>query len=136
MGYGPGFTSTFLYYFVTTTLLSTFIASQGLGMKISTGYPSQIGLVIGLLAGLLGGYMNRSVSFSVAFDDQETFKDTLNEALDAMGYGHAYDDENISVYVRSPIRQLLSGKIFVQFDEKDATISSRSVHIKDLQRRL
>jgi hypothetical protein len=136
MGYGPGFASTFLYYFVTTTLVATFVVSQGLGLKISSGYPSQIGLVIGIFAGLLGGYMNRTMSCSIAFDDKETFKNTLKEALDDMGYRHAYDDENVSVYVRSPIRQLLSGKIFVQFDEKDVTIASRSVHIKDLQRRL
>lgn len=136
MGYGPGFTATFLYYFVTTTLVATFVVSKGLGLPISSGYPSQIGLAIGLVAGLLGGYMNQSTSCSIAFDDPDTFKETLTSALDDMGYSHAYDDEGVSVYTRSPLRQLLSGKIFVKFETGEVTVTSRSVHIKDLQRRL
>ena len=137
MEYGPGFVSTFLYYFVMTALVGTFVAWKGLGLGISTGAPQQLGILVGLFAGALGGYVNRTVSFSVAFDNKDDFEKTLDEALDAMGYHHVRDNDNgVSVYERSPVRQLLSGKVFVKFENGEATIASRSIHIWGLRRRL
>jgi hypothetical protein len=138
MEYGPGFVATFLYYFVTTALVATFAASQGLGVGISTGLPQQLGLLLGLLAGGMGGYFNRTTSISVAVKDQPTFKKTLDTALEEMGYINSREEEDgVIVYWRSPIRRLLSGKVFVKFeDENDVTIASRFIHLKGLQRRI
>lgn len=139
MEYGPGFVSTFLYYFVTTTLVATIVASKGLGLGVSTGIPQQLGLLLGLFAGTLGGYLNRTVSTSVDFKNKKEFKKTLESVLDDMGYSHVQeeeDDDGVLVYKRSPIRQLLSGKVFVKFEENDVTIASRSIHLRGLRRRL
>lgn len=137
MEFGPGFVSTFLYYFVCTAFAITFVASKGLGLGLSTGYPQQLGLLVGLFAGLLGGYFNRTVSFSVAFSDRQSFLETLNEALEAMGYHHVQDEEDgVKVYERSPLRKLFSGKVFVKLDQGEATIASRSVHITAIRQRV
>lgn len=137
MQFGPGFVSTFLYYFVCTAFATTFVAAKGLDVGFSTGFPQQIGLVVGLFAGGLGGYFNRTTSFSVAFSDRKSFLKSLNETLTAMGYSQSCEDEDgVLVYERSPIRKLFSGKIFVKLESGEATVASRFIHTADIRRRL
>ncbi|MEL6221692.1 MAG: hypothetical protein AAFR31_03500 [Cyanobacteria bacterium J06627_8] len=137
MEYGPGFVATFLYYFVTTALVATFAASKGLGVGLSTGLPQQLGLLLGLFAGGLGGYFNRTVSTSISFKSKKQLTKKLNEVLENMGYCNSQeDDDGVTVYWRSPLRQLLSGKVFVKFGDHDVTIASRSIHLKKLRRQM
>lgn len=137
MQFGPGFVSTFLYYFVCTSFATTFVAAKGLNMGFSTGFPQQIGLILGLFAGLLGGYFNRTTSFSVAFNDRKDFLKLLENTLQDMGYSQSSEDEDgVLVYERSPVRKLFSGKMFVKLDAGEATIASRFIHTSSIRRRL
>ena len=133
---GPGFLPTFLYYFSGTALVSTLLAVKALNVGLETGIPNQLGLVAGLFGGALGAYFNRSVVLQVPFKHRKKFFKTLNAALAEMGYELALDTDDGAVYQRSPLRQLLSGKVFVQITGQTAVICSRSVHIKALEKRL
>ncbi len=133
MQYGPGFLATFLYYFSTTAILTTFVASQGLHLNVSTGIPQQFGLLTGLVAGLLGGYFNRTATLSASFKNRDKFLQELDQTLTEMGYQQIDPiDENVLVYQRSGLRKLLSGKIFVQLEEGTAAIASRSRQVRSL----
>lgn len=138
--FGPGFLATFLYYFSTTALLTTFIISKGLDLNVGTGLPQQIGVVIGLLVGLLGGYFNRTTSFSVAFTNRDKFVKSLDSTLSEMGYEVVDSpddvDDDIIVYRRSALGRFLSGKVFVQLEPHEATIASRSVQVNGIRNRV
>ena len=133
---GPGFLPTFLYYFSGTALVSTLLAMRALDVSLNTGIPNQLGLIAGVFGGAVGAYFNRSVVLDVPFKHRKKFLKTLNVALAEMGYKLSSDTEDAIVYQRSPLRQLLSGKVFVQITGQTATICSRSVHIKGLRKRL
>ncbi|MGB3496015.1 MAG: hypothetical protein WBA57_25020 [Elainellaceae cyanobacterium] len=137
MKFGPGFVSTFLYYFVCTSFATSFVAAKVLNLGFSTGFPQQIGLLLGLFAGLMGGYFNRTTSFSIAFSERQKFLDLLEETLQDMGYSQSReDDDGVLVYERSPIRKLFSGKMFVKLESGEATIASRFIHTSSIRRRL
>lgn len=133
---GPGFLPTFLYYFSGTALVTTLLAVKALDVGLNTGIPNQLGLVVGLLGGMVGAYFNRSVTLEVPFKGKKTFLKTLNSALAEMGYEPTSETNEIAIYQRSRLRQLLSGRVFVQIAGNTATISSRSIHIKGLKKRL
>ena len=134
---GPGFLPTFLYYFLGTTLVATLLAVKALGTEFNLVGANQLGLLIGLLGGGLGAYFNRSVTLEIPFKSKKAFFKTLNQALADMGYGSISDlKEEVIVYQRPPLRQLFSGKIFVQISGGVATLSSRSIHINRLKQRL
>jgi hypothetical protein len=140
--FGPGFLSTFLYYFATTAIVTTFIASKGLHLAVGTGLPQQLGLVLGILAGLLGGYFNRTTHFSVAFTQQKAFLKALDDALSKLGYTKVSSDddsssddenENVLVYRRSMLGRFLSGRVFVQVKPREATIASRAIQLNRIR---
>ncbi len=142
---GPGFTATFLYYFTSATLLATLVAARGLNLSFGTGLPQQLGLAVGLVAGGLGGYFNRTAAISISAPPGSASLAQVNGVLDEMGYhldeadSASVDvslDSPLRVYVRSPLRQLLSGRVYVQQDDNQLTIASRAMHLRDLQRRL
>lgn len=133
---GPGFLPTFLYYFALTTLVMTMLSTQGVGLDSATGVPFIVNPAVGVLAGLLGAYFNRTVTLSVPFQNKKTFLRTLEASLGEMGYELAAEMEEWKVYRRSPLRQVFSGKVYVKLEPGKATISSRSVHIRQLRQRL
>ncbi|MEO0489246.1 MAG: hypothetical protein AAF215_23825 [Cyanobacteria bacterium P01_A01_bin.123] len=138
--FGPGFFLTFLYYFSSTTLLASLVAAQSLHIPYGTGIPMQMGAAVGVFGGLLGGYLNRSATITVPFTSRKRFLPQLNATLTDMGYTKTktLDDDNgeIWVYQRSILRQLLSGKIYVQMSDKTATITSRIVHLRGIRKGL
>ncbi|MEM8544491.1 MAG: hypothetical protein AAGF66_10960 [Cyanobacteria bacterium P01_H01_bin.119] len=139
--FGPGFFLTFLYYFSGSTLLASLMAAQSLQIPYGTGIPMQMGAAIGLFGGTIGGYFNRSATLEVPFNGKrKTFLERLNPILDEMGYRRAdtVEDETgeIWVYQRSLLRQMFSGKIYVQLQANAATITSRAVHLRGLRRQL
>lgn len=142
-GVGPGFTATFLYYFTSATLLATLVATKGLALSLGTGLPQQLGLGVGLAAGAVGGYFNRTVALSMAAPNTARTRAKVESALSEMGY--SLDESEppadgagapLNVYVRSPLRRLLSGRIYIQQDGNQLTVASRAGHIRQLQRRL
>ncbi|MGF1538585.1 MAG: hypothetical protein ACFB4J_19155 [Elainellaceae cyanobacterium] len=138
--FGPGFTATFLYYFTSAAILTALVAARGLNVSLASGVPQQLGLIVGLLAGWAGGYFNRTVELSVVLPKRRALGQ-VEEALGEMGYGLAesaqWDEGNpVRIYQRSPLRQLLSGRIYLQQADSQITVAGRAGHLRDLRRRL
>lgn len=138
--FGPGFASTFMYYFVATAFVTTFMASRALSITISTGLPQQLGLVVGLFAGGLGGYFNRTIEFSMTAAKPAKMMKELEGKLADMGYKKVETskglDDDVTVYERSAIGRLVSGKVYVVLEDGSVTIASRAVHIRRLRKLL
>jgi hypothetical protein len=134
--FGPGIAATFLYYFTSTAVVLTFVASRAIGIGIDSGIPQQVGAVGGLLAGLLGAYFNRTVSFSVPVQSAKKFLNELESTLTQLGYEQIAEDEEVRIYQRSSFRKWFSGRIFVQLTDQQATIASRAITIRTLRKLL
>ncbi len=135
---GPGFGLTFLYYFSGTALVTALLAVKTLGVGLESGLPNLYGTALGTVGGLLGALVNRSTTLTVPFSSRKTFKRELDAALADMGYTEdttAHLD-GILVYRRPFVRQLLSGRIYVLIDEKQAQIGTRLIHMGGIKQRL
>lgn len=142
---GPGPAFTFLYYFAGTAAVTTFLALKILGLPLETGIPNQFGLLFGAIGGTLGTIFNRTTTLELPYPSRRQFQSTLEDALTTMGYtatdlppllAEREDCDRLAVYRRSALRQLFSGRIYVYFGAKAATVSSRAVHIRRLNRQL
>ncbi len=138
---GVGFWPTFIYYFSCTALIVAIATSQGLNLSLTTPQPYRYGVLLGLLAGLIGAYFNRTTSLTVAFQDQQEFTVQLQQTLAEMGFEPQSEvvadlGADYLIYQRSALGRLLSGKIFVQMAPHSVTISSRAIHIQQLQQKL
>ena len=137
MSFGPGFVPTFLYYFVSTTLIAAFVAAQGLGVSVGSGIPFRLGILLGLLGGLAGGYFNRTVTRSFEFKQRKQFMQKLEGILTEQGFQKVEEREDgVLVYQRAASASLLSGKVFVQFEQQSAAIAGRSIAMKKLIKRM
>lgn len=136
MQLGPGFWATFYYYFTGMTLIVALLASQFLGLSLTQPLPYRYGITLGLVAGLIGAYFNRSVTLSLEFKNKKDFTKTLNTTLADMGFETKSEINNFVVYQRPMVRNLFSGKVFVQIENGIATIISRASTIRRLRQRL
>lgn len=134
--FGPGFTATFLYYFVTTAVIVTFVSAKALNLGVGTGLPQQTGLLAGLIAGLLGAYFNRTVTQSIAIQNKKTFLKELNTTLSQLGYEQSAQDGDVLVYERPNLAKFLAGKVYVQLDGNQATIATRAAQLKQIRSHL
>ncbi|NJO44052.1 MAG: hypothetical protein HC865_26720 [Cyanobacteria bacterium RU_5_0] len=134
MEFGPGFLTTFLYYFTSAAILSAIVIVKGAGMGLETGFPQEIGAIAGLAAGLIGASFNRTTAFSVQFQSQKHFLAELETALNPMGYEQVGDQDGVLVYERSSLSKWFSGKVFVQMEGNMATIASRASTTRQLQK--
>lgn len=135
---GPGFGLTFLYYFSGTALVTALLAVKSLGLGVDTGLPNLYGTLFGTVGGLIGAFVNRSATLTMPINSRKTFKRELDAALADMGYTEDTEAnlEDIVVYRRPFVRQLLSGRVYVLLSEKQAQISSRAVHVGGIKKRL
>ncbi|MBD1868160.1 hypothetical protein H6F95_12775 [Cyanobacteria bacterium FACHB-471] len=136
MQFGPGFGVTFLYYFTSTAVLFTLVSSQALGIGMGSGIPQQVGLMGGLAAGLMGAYFNRTTTLSVTFKGKKAFLSNLNNVLGQMGYQQKSEADDLLVYERSELGKFLSGKVYVQLEPEKATLASRSIQLKRIQKQI
>jgi hypothetical protein len=81
MQFGPGLAATFLYYFASTGIVLTMIASRGANLSIDTGIPQAVGAIGGTIAGIFGTYFNRTISFTVPVQGQKQFLNLLDSSL-------------------------------------------------------
>ena len=134
---GPGFALTFLYYFSGSVLVATFLAVKSFGYGLSTGLPGQLLLIVGAVGGFMGGFFNHTMILQVPFKSRKQFLKTLvQDTLEPMGYELAEEMDAIKVYRRSTVRQLFSGKIYVEIQRDRAILASRAVHIRRLRKKL
>lgn len=140
MQFGPGLASTFLYYFVVTTIIMTAIASRATSLSLDSGLPQQLGVGIGLLGGAIGSYFNRTTSFTMASTTPKTLVKSLKTILTDMGYELSEDrdrlDDDILLYQRSGFSALFSGNVFLQLEERSITVAARSSCINRIQKAL
>jgi hypothetical protein len=134
---GPGFALTFLYYFSGSVIVATFLAVKSLGYGMETGLPGQFILLVGAVGGFLGGFFNHTMTLTIRFKSRKQFLKTLvQDTLEPMGYELAETVDEIRVYKRPALRQLFSGKIYVEVQADRAILSSRAVHIRALRKKL
>ena len=134
---GPGFGLTFLYYFSGTALVTTFLAIKTLHVSLETGIPSQFGLAFGLIAGVLGAYVNQTRTLEIPYKNRAGFLKRVETQLENLGYHEDLERSNgVKIYTRPPLRQLFSGRIYLQLANNKATFSSRATHIRALKKHL
>lgn len=135
---GPGWGVTFLYYFSGTALVTTFLALKLLNVGLATGIPNQLGLVAGLGGGILGAYVNHSSALEIPYKNRKGFLKRLEAILEDMGYSQdpEFEEDPFQAYRRSPLRQMFSGRIYVQLRSDRALIAGRSLQLRALKRRL
>lgn len=135
---GPGALATFLYYFVSTTLIVVLLIQQGVGEAAvgSSGNPFTVGVLFGLLAGGVGTYFNRHEVLTIPAKNQKAFLQKLNTVLTGMGFTEADPIEAIKVYERPIPSRFFSGKLFVQTENEALTLSGRSRLVRSLRKKL
>ena len=151
MQFGPGPVPTFLYYFTSMAVLSILITVRALDISTTTGIPQAIGTLGGLLAGGLGVYFNRTISYTLSIQSQKKFLNQLLPILTQMGYELVLEEEfaseeelvakediseedTVQIYERSAgMSRWISGRVFVQLEEKTATIAGRAVTMRKLK---
>lgn len=133
---GPGFLVTFLYYFVTTSLIAALVIAQQTGGSITSGEIYRSGILAGLLAGGIGAYFNRSVTFSVPVKNQKKFTRSLVQTLTEMGFRETEKLEDCTLYEKPNMAGMFAGKLLVQVEPETATISGRSRIINSLRKKI
>jgi hypothetical protein len=136
MGQGPGFVPTFLYYFVGTTLIVTWVLSRGVEVPTEVGNPFPLAVLCGALAGGLGAFFNSHEQISVSVKNRGAFLKKLTDTLTEMGYRESKQQDGVTLYDRPAPSNLFSGKIFVQLEGKTANLSGRSRTIRRLKGKL
>ncbi|NEP15561.1 MAG: hypothetical protein F6J97_01515 [Leptolyngbya sp. SIO4C1] len=137
---GPGIALTFLYYFAGTSLVGALLANQLLRVGFETGIPNQLGTVLGLVGGLVGTYFNRTRTLQRSIRGKKAFLNQLNPVLSDLGYTLVEEAAEAAelqlTYRRDGLSALLSGSVYVALSNQVATITSRAVHIRSLEKRL
>ncbi len=136
---GPGFITTFLYYFVGTSFIVAFIVSQGIDnpeLLDTLGNPFKVGILFGLVAGGIGAYFNSHGVMELPIKNQSAFLQQLNAVLAERGYAETMEMDGVKVYQRPMPGGFFAGKLFVQIEKTAATISGRSTKVRSLRKTL
>ncbi|MDX2232323.1 MAG: hypothetical protein NW220_22000 [Leptolyngbyaceae cyanobacterium bins.349] len=134
---GPGFVPTFLYYFVSTTLIVAFVVSQGLTNAESLATwasPLQIGLLFGLLGGSLGAYFNRYEAIELPLKNRGSDLKRLNQSLEKLGYIESREIDQVTVYERPFPSSIFAGKLLISINQQTVTISGRASRLNALSK--
>lgn len=132
---GPGFVATFLFYFVGTTFIATFVLSQGAGLE-EISNPYQVVILFGLTVGLASAYFNSHQTLTLPIKNRGAFLKKLKETLKQLGYEESGQLEEVTIYTRPIPSSFFSGKLYVQIEKDAATISGRANKIRLLQKRI
>ncbi len=134
---GPGAGFTFLYYFSMTIVIVVLAGSQGLNLPVGAVELYRYGLILGLLAGGIGTYFNRTTSFEISAKDISTFKTQFEQILAASGFeldaNATEQQEDFTVYSRSGLAGIFSGRVFVAYRGGMTQVVSRASVIRRLR---
>jgi hypothetical protein len=136
MSSGPGFLTTFLYYFVTAGLITSLVIANQTGASVASSEIYRAGIVAGLIAGLVGASLNRSVTISVPVKNAKKFTKNLEQTLTEMGFREKSQLEDCTLYEKSNMAGMFSGKVLVQVEQDTATISARSRIMNVLRKKI
>lgn len=129
----PGFGLTFFYYFAVTNLIVIGLVSRRFGVSWLDPHIYPIGLCAGLIAGILGTSFNRNVTVTTTVKRPAVWLKTLNETLAAMGFEPQKELEDFTIYQKTAIATLFSGRVFLKLEGKTATIIGRASVIRKLK---
>ena len=129
----PGFTLTFLYYFSITNVIVIGLLSGRFGVSYLDRSIYPIGICAGLMAGILGASFNRNVTVSAKVKKKGVWLKSLNKALAEMGFEPQKELGEYSVYQKSGLATLFSGRVFLKIEGKTATVIGRAAVVKTLQ---
>ena len=103
-------------------------------MGISWLDPSiyQLSILIGLVTGILGANFNRNVTVTAPVKGKKAFMRTFNQILAEMGFEAQSELEGFTVYQKSALATLFSGRVFVKIEGLSATIIGRASTIRKL----
>lgn len=147
---GPGFWTTFFYYFAMTLVIGGVSASQALHISPIDPIAVQIGLILGAIAGVGGGYFNRSVIWMLPIQGRKVFLNRLEQSVQSLGLGlleeePASEAGNVAANVATPTPLLarvygatglgstFSGRLYVNVYQDTAEIMGRASTIKKLK---
>ncbi len=159
---GPGFWTTFLYYFATTVVIGGLTASQALHISPTSPTAVQVGILLGAIAGLGGAYFNRSVIWALPIQGRKIFLNRLEQSLQALklealeeddldpdlfqapddgqgepqGSSKESKDATVRVYGSSGAGSFFSGRLYVKVQSNTAELMGRASTIKRLKQLL
>lgn len=158
---GPGFWTTFLYYFAMTVVIGGLTASQALHISPTSPTAVQVGILLGAIAGLGGGYFNRSVIWELPVQGRKAFFNRLQQSLQALKLEALVDDSTsdsfqdsktsqgkaqrrskesedaaVQVYGASGAGAFFSGRLYVRVEDGKAELMGRASTIKRLKQLL
>jgi hypothetical protein len=136
MSSGPGFFTTFLYYFVTAGLITSLVISNQTGASVTSSEIYRAGILAGLIAGLVGASLNRGVTISVPVKNTKKFTKNLDQALTEMGFHKKSQLEDCTLYEKPNMAGMFSGKVLVQVEQDTASISARSRIMNVLRKKI
>ena len=129
----PGLGLTFFYYFAVTNLIVIGLVSRRLGVSLLEPSIYPLGICAGLMAGILGAKFNRNVTIATTVKGKTAWLKTFNQTLAEMGFEPKKEIADFTVYQKKAIASLFSGRIFLKFEGKTATIIGRASVMEKLQ---
>ena len=129
----PGLGLTFFYYFAVTNLIVIGLVSRRLGVSLLEPSIYPLGICAGLMAGILGAKFNRNVTITTTVKGKTAWLKTFNQTLAEMGFEPQQEIADFTVYQKKAIASLFSGRIFLKFEGKTATIIGRASVMEKLQ---
>jgi len=129
----PGLGLTFFYYFTVTNLIVIGLLSRRFEVSFLDHSLYPIAICAGLIGGILGTTFNRNVTISTTVKRKAVWLKTLNQQLADMGFEPQSELEDFTIYRKPAIATLFSGRVFLKFEGKTATIMGRASVIKKLK---
>lgn len=129
----PGLGLTFFYYFTVTNLIVLGLLSRRFEVSLLDHSIYPIAVCAGLIAGILGTTFNRNVTITTTVKRKAVWLKSLNKNLAEMGFEPQKELEDFTIYQKKAIATLFSGRVFLKFEGKTATIIGRANVIGKLQ---
>ncbi|MEM8832143.1 MAG: hypothetical protein AAGE96_22740 [Cyanobacteria bacterium P01_G01_bin.19] len=129
----PGLGLTFVYYFTVTNFIVLGLLSRRFEVSLLNRSIYPLALGAGLIGGILGTIFNRNVTVTTTVKRKAVWLKTLNQNLAEMGFEPQSELEDFAIYQKKAIPTLFSGRVFLKFEGKTATIIGRANVIAKLK---
>ena len=124
----------FDYYFTVTNFIVLGLFSRRFEVSLFDPSIYPIALSAGLIGGILGATFNRNVTITTTVKRKAVWLKSLNQNLAVMGFEPQNELEDFTIYQKKAIATLFSGRVFLKFEGKTATIIGRASVIAKLKK--
>ena len=94
------------------------------------------GLLFGMIFGFIMAFLMQGDEITVAFEDENQFRERLDVALSLIGYRKGEQKRSSFTYKPTWRAGILAGRIWVELNERSASIHGPQSYLKRLQRKL